>query len=706
MIRQLFSFNKTNLKINKMLHSDSSSSLFLIPSTWGLGGEIGEKYLKPSIPNIQVYQYTTNFYGYQHTFLFSFIFLIFFFIFLSFIIELKPSAFILKTFHSFIIVFLTLILCLNVKSGYLLFHPEWTYISNYEHLSPIWPLHLIENIYFYYGLFETFSYCFLILLIIFIMIFCLDPFFSQENDRIEFSTMILLIGLSGGILLLSREFIEMFILLECISLASYVLVGFEKHRKMTATIAIQYLILSSIPAAFFILGLALIYKEWGTLQGIELSILGSYAGSLGQYTNDTWHLYNQKEYWSFWWLFTEYYFENSIYNYSWIINDSILFPITSTKYEDIWFFLNYYIELDTFSTIEENIPLYEMYSSYLTFKNDGIAFMFYNSISNLKYNQLISDFYYNQFYNYITDITYPYFYLTKILNKNLIFSIILFIGIGFLLINLFFKLTAAPFHIWAPTIYQNTPVTAVVFLTIFVKAVIFLFLLTLFTDIFYEFYELWGTLFIFISIFSMIIGILGAFIEKAIKKFIIYSSISHAGFILLALPFIWFGEGQFSYIEYLIVYSISSLILWGGLLISLPYSLTYLTTLKKILLNNLLLLFLMSLNLFSMGGIPPLAGFFIKFDIIYCVLQSSFFYLGFLVFILTIISFFYYLRFIKIMFFENFNWMYINKYPRISKAFIVALLIHFILFITLLVEYPLYYLIKECIDYWFSTITQ
>lgn len=726
MIRQLFNLNwnfqhldyirknPMSIKEEDLCLSNKAYLPLLHPPQYYI--PVGYFYLHYT-PHSSGFQYNMFFYGYQHTFLLGFVFLLLFFLFLSFIVEIKPSAFIIKTFHSFIILFLTVLLILNVRSGICLWIEGNVGPIVLDEALQNWANWAIDDIFFSYGLFETFSYCFLIILTIFIMIFCLDPFFSRENDRIEFATMMLLIVFSGGLLLFSRDFIEMFVLLECISLASYVLVGFEKHRKMTATIAIQYLILSSIPAAFFVLGLAFLYKDWGTLKGLNLSDMTVVVGTGGRFMEFTeFHDYIDfdeadgsffeklfEDIWSSWFDYRPMAFE-------WYFSEEMVRAYADYKSillnPDLW----------KFELLIEHTPDTIFKDEYPGMQGERV----FNHFNTLQFSQVgeyrfASNFFrieslYRFYENYVgrlhlSEWSFPIFYLKKFLSKNLVFPLLSFIGIGFLLINLFFKLTAAPFHVWAPTVYQNTPVTAVVFLTVIVKAIIFLFLLTLFTEIFYEFYEVWGTLFIFISIFSMIIGILGAFIEKSIKKFIVYSSISHAGFILLALPFVWISGGNDSYIEYLVVYSISSLILWGGLLISLPYTLTYLTTLRKILLNNLLLLILMSINLFSMGGIPPLAGFFIKFDIIYCVLQSSYFYLGFLVFLLTIISFFYYLRLIKIMFFENFNWMHINKYPRISKAFIVALLIHFIIFITLLVEYPLYFCVKEAINFWLEIIT-
>jgi NADH:ubiquinone oxidoreductase subunit 2 (subunit N) len=81
----------------------------------------------------------------------------------------------------------------------------------------------------------------------------------------------------------------------------------------------------------------------------------------------------------------------------------------------------------------------------------------------------------------------------------------------------------------------------------------------------------------------------------------------------------------------------------------------FLTNLKIILANNFFLNLIFAINIFSMAGIPPLAGFFIKFDVLYYVLYSSNFYLTFFILLITVINFFYYLRLIKIVYFESIN---------------------------------------------------
>jgi len=91
-----------------------------------------------------------------------------------------------------------------------------------------------------------------------------DVFFIQENSKIEFSLLILFIYIASIYLISSTDFISIIILLECIAFSSYVLIGFERNNKFSATSALQYLIFASVPSGLFILGLSLLYHNFGT----------------------------------------------------------------------------------------------------------------------------------------------------------------------------------------------------------------------------------------------------------------------------------------------------------------------------------------------------------------------------------------------------------------------------------------------------------
>jgi NADH-quinone oxidoreductase subunit N len=121
---------------------------------------------------------------------------------------------------------------------------------------------------------------------------------------------------------------------------------------------------------------------------------------------------------------------------------------------------------------------------------------------------------------------------------------------------------------------------------------------------------------------------------------------------------------------------------------------THLTNLKGLGHNHPTLAFILSITMFSLSGIPPLAGFFVKFEIFRSIIMEGQYYLAFLLFLLTVISFFYYLRIIKIIYFENTSKFYKSKDLNESKLRIVSILFHIIVAYVLFIQEPLLNIIE------------
>ena len=230
-----------------------------------------------------------------------------------------------------------------------------------------------------------------------------------------------------------------------------------------------------------------------------------------------------------------------------------------------------------------------------------------------------------------------YYFLMN--NNTLNFLDILFV-ISCLTLSFFFKLSAFPCHMWAPDVYEGiwTPITA--FFAIVVKMVLFIFVIRVFCYVFSS-VLLWQSFFLISGCGSIIIGCLGALLQKKIKRFLAYTSINQIGFLLLGLSTNNFS-GISSSLMFLMVYILMNIIFFGVLLniqhFTQKFQIIYLTDLYSINSQNFDLNFIWIITLFSMAGIPPLAGFFIKYYILLSLINLSLYFTTFLILILSTIS--------------------------------------------------------------------
>tara|TARA_Y100000996_G_scaffold264722_1_gene208285 strand:+ start:58 stop:1476 length:1419 start_codon:yes stop_codon:yes gene_type:complete len=227
-------------------------------------------------------------------------------------------------------------------------------------------------------------------------------------------------------------------------------------------------------------------------------------------------------------------------------------------------------------------------------------------------------------------------------------------GIVFILVGLAFKITAVPFHMWAPDVYEGSPTTVTLFFTMVPKiAALTIFIRFLYVP-FLNLIEQWQMIIIFLSIASMLFGAIAAIGQTNIKRIIAYSSIGHIGYALAGLS-TGTNEGIQSAIVYIIIYIVTNLGLFSCLLMfkrNNEYfeNLKDLSGLSK---NHPLISISLLIVLFSLAGIPPLAGFFAKFYIFTAVIEQSMYFLAIVGLLSTVVAAFYYLRIIKIIYFDN-----------------------------------------------------
>ena len=250
---------------------------------------------------------------------------------------------------------------------------------------------------------------------------------------------------------------------------------------------------------------------------------------------------------------------------------------------------------------------------------------------------------------------------------------LLIMSVGFL-----FKVSAAPFHFWSPDVYDAIPTIVTTFVAIVAKISILVFLLELVHYTSYSFYPFnfsWRSSLLLSSLLSMIVGTILGLTQFRIKRLFAYSTISHLGFILLALTINSLESVQ-AFIFYLMQYSVSNLNAFV-ILISIGFSLypfvdrsdsleqnkklldrnyspiQLISQIKGYFYVNPYLALCLAITLFSFVGIPPLIGFFAKQMVLSAALDSGYVFITFIAILTSVISAVYYLAVIKQIFFEK-----------------------------------------------------
>jgi len=227
-------------------------------------------------------------------------------------------------------------------------------------------------------------------------------------------------------------------------------------------------------------------------------------------------------------------------------------------------------------------------------------------------------------------------------------------GIVFILVGLAFKISAVPFHMWAPDVYEGSPTSVTLFFTMVPKiAALTVFIRFLYVP-FVNLIDQWQMILIFLSIASMVFGAIAAIGQRNLKRLIAYSSIGHIGYTLAGLT-TGTNEGIQSSIIYITIYVVMNLGLFSCLLMLKRNNKYYetLDDLSGLSKKHPLLSLSLLVALFSLAGIPPLAGFFAKFYIFKAVIEQSMYFLAIVGLLSTVIAAFYYLRIIKIIYFDE-----------------------------------------------------
>jgi len=252
------------------------------------------------------------------------------------------------------------------------------------------------------------------------------------------------------------------------------------------------------------------------------------------------------------------------------------------------------------------------------------------------------------------------------------------IGLTIMVVGFLFKVSAAPFHNWSPDVYDGVPTIVTTWLAIMPKISIFVLLLELqsgfgFTGASLSLlvdgvpFDVWKNLLLVSSLLSLIIGTVVGLAQYRIKRLFAYSTISHVGFLLLALA-VNSEESIESFLFYIVQYSITNLnaflilLAFGYMLYSTVgrkdgygTDVQFISDLSGQFRANPLLGLALTLTLFSMAGVPPLVGFFGKQMVLYSAVHSGYYFMSLVAIIVSVISASYYLKIVRVIHFDAYT---------------------------------------------------
>lgn len=231
---------------------------------------------------------------------------------------------------------------------------------------------------------------------------------------------------------------------------------------------------------------------------------------------------------------------------------------------------------------------------------------------------------------------------------------LLMFGMVFLIVGIAFKLGAVPFHMWVPDVYHGAPTAVTLYLSTAPKLAAFAMLMRLLVDGLGGLQAQWHDILVLLSVLSLAIGNLVAIAQGNIKRMLAYSGISHAGFIILGV-IAGSPEGYAAGMFYAIVYVIMGLGGFGMVILMsrAGFEADRLEDFKGLNERSPWFALMMLFIMFSMAGVPPFIGFWAKLTVIQAVVSADLVWLAVLAVIFSVIGAFYYLRIIKLMYFDR-----------------------------------------------------
>ena len=255
----------------------------------------------------------------------------------------------------------------------------------------------------------------------------------------------------------------------------------------------------------------------------------------------------------------------------------------------------------------------------------------------------------------------------------------LIFGLVFVLVGLAFKVSAVPFHMWTPDVYEGAPTPVVAFFASAAKVAAVALLVRLLLSAFSGMTPQWQQIIVFLSIASMILGAFAAIGQRNIKRLMAYSAIGHIGYALIGLASAS-QEGTRGIVLYMGIYLIMTLGTFACILSMRRDDgpVEDIDELAGLAQNNLPMAFVLGVLMFSLAGIPPFAGFFAKFYIFLAAINAQLYALAVIGVLASVVGAYYYLRIVKIMFFDTPKESFLPIRPK--AGIVMALSCAFVIF--------------------------
>jgi NADH:ubiquinone oxidoreductase subunit 2 (subunit N) len=533
----------------------------------------------------------------------------------------------------------------------------------------------------------------------------------QKINSFEYILIFLFALLGIFLLCSSNDLITAYLSIELQSLAFYILAAFKKNSTYSIEAGLKYFILGAFSSGLFLFGSSLIYGLSGSVNFADFkdlffwTIPGHTAVSLQSLSPfDRFELITSKILLvgtdSF--SFSEYDCETLIFEFESFAQSCIsdLFIKTDLyndffEYFDVGFVSQFktkiFYERELLGVLK-NLDVFNYYSFLFPSLVERFSLDSYSCIGEKIYNDMFFRDAYAKNWNIILDHIPFFFQPDDFQTKNYFYKHKSFFDISslqfastFILISLFFKLALAPFHTWSPAIYEGSPTTTTFFFVVVPKLGIFVLLLRIFYFGFYGFIDNWKYYVILVAISSVIVGAIAGLEQRKLKSLLAYSSVSHMGYLLISFTSASF-EGVQMLFNYLIIYMVSGLCIWSVFVLTRlknNYNKKQNKDLGDLILlhkSNQVLALIFATSLFSVAGLPPTIGFLVKISIFLSALESSMYFVALISILFSVISTFYYIRIVKILYFEP---LLVGKlyYPIITqKAFILTLLFYLLVF--------------------------